>query len=967
MNVTGFTLLDSQELKEVGGTASLWEHDVTKAQILSIKNSDENKCFGVNFRTPPADSTGIAHIMEHSVLCGSKRYPVKEPFVELLKGSLQTFLNAFTFPDKTCYPVASANLADFYNLIDVYIDAVFHPLLSESIFHQEGWHIEADDASVPWTYKGVVFNEMKGVYSSPDSILSEKTQQALFPDTLYHFDSGGDPEHIPNLTYQAFIDFHERYYHPSNARFFFWGDDPEEKRFAIIKEALKDYTYRAVDSAIPLQAHIASPVRQEIPYAAPNSKKKCMFTQSWMLGERGDVSLALQMEMLAHILEGLPGSPLHRALITSHLGEETTGCGLATDLRQMYYSTGLSGIAREDIPKAESLIFETLTGLVKDGIPESAVAAAVNTVEFDLRESNTGRFPRGLAAMIHALSTWLYDENPLTALAWEKPLAAIKERIAKGERLFEECIERYFLNNSHKATVILVPDTELGKEREEKEAARVAAFKASQSATEQEALVQETARLKEAQIRPDSPEALATIPALSIADLPKKNAIIPEERTQGEFTFLAHDQPTVGIGYVKILFPLDYVPIDLVPLLPLYVRTLLEVGTKKRDYIALGDSIAATTGGIHPALLYGSAIDDASFFRYLTLSGKAVYDSLDSLFALFHEILVEPTVDYDLLVTRMGQMIREMRAQLEESVQAAGISMVITRLLSRYCEPGAYTEKTSGVTYLETIREHERLFEKDPKPFLDNIMALRSAIMKGPDVLVSATAEASALPVIHEKAAQLINALPKREERTKHSVERFSLPKAEALITQSRINFVGKSTNVYTKGWKYHGSASVILRSLRMGYLWENVRVRGGAYGAFASLDRINGVLSCVSYRDPNPEETLAAYDNMAHYLHNFTPDSAQLTQAIVGAVGELDTYLLPSAKGSTALTRSLAHDTDELRQTLRDEMLATTQKDYKNFAEVVELLKDGDICVLGGQEAKKAAARAGWTCTNIF
>ncbi|MBQ7585714.1 MAG: insulinase family protein, partial [Desulfovibrionaceae bacterium] len=360
MAKTDFTLLSTRKLKEIDGTASLWEHKITHAQLLSIVNEDENKCFGVSFRTPPADSTGIAHIMEHSVLCGSDKYPVKEPFVELLKGSLQTFLNAFTFPDKTCYPVASANLQDFYNLIAVYIDAVFHPRISEDIFKQEGWHLDAPSLSEPWSYKGVVYNEMKGSYSSPDSVLAEQTQQALFPDMLYSLDSGGDPEHIPDLTYEAFLNFHKTYYHPSNARFFFWGDDPEEERFKIVSEALAGYTYSPVNSKIPLQPFFKTPVLREVPYAAASSDQKAMFTLSWLLAERGEVKEALQMEMLEHILEGLPGSPLRKALIDSGLGEDTTGHGLETDLRQMFYSTGLKGIQASDVSKAETLIFDTL-------------------------------------------------------------------------------------------------------------------------------------------------------------------------------------------------------------------------------------------------------------------------------------------------------------------------------------------------------------------------------------------------------------------------------------------------------------------------------------------------------------------------------------------------------------------------------------------------------------------------------
>ena len=427
MNKHGFTLLTEQYLHEVDGTARLWRHDATGAQLLSVVNGDENKCFGVSFRTPPTDSTGVAHILEHSVLCGSDKYPVKEPFVELLKGSLQTFLNAFTFPDKTCYPVASCNLRDFYNLIDVYIDAVCHPRISEDILKQEGWHVEAPSADGPWSYKGVVYNEMKGVYSSPDSVLSEQSQQALFPDTLYSLDSGGNPERIPDLTYEAFSDFHSSYYHPSNARFFFWGDDPEAERLRLVNESLKGYTARPVNSAVPLQKRLDTPRQIEVPYAASEGEKRALLTVNWLLGERGDVDQALLMEMLEHILEGLPGSPLRKALIASGLGEDTTGCGLETDLRQMYYSTGLKGVAPRDVQQAELLIFDTLAQLAEEGIPRSAVEAAVNSVEFAYRENNSGRFPRGLSAMVQSLTTWLYDGDPLAPLAYGQQLGKIAE------------------------------------------------------------------------------------------------------------------------------------------------------------------------------------------------------------------------------------------------------------------------------------------------------------------------------------------------------------------------------------------------------------------------------------------------------------------------------------------------------------------------------------------------------------
>ena len=967
MNTSAFTLLKKRELSEIGGTAALYEHMPTKAQLLSVENGDENKCFGVTFRTPPADSTGVAHIMEHSVLCGSEKYPVKEPFVELLKGSLQTFLNAFTFPDKTCYPVASANLQDFYNLIDVYLDAVFHPSISEDIFRQEGWHVDAQTMDGAWTYKGVVFNEMKGAYSSPDSVLAEQSQQALFPDTLYSLDSGGDPEHIPDLSYQAFRDFHSRYYHPSNARFFFWGDDPVEKRLEILEKVLADYSYRQVDSAIPLQTPFTVPRQHEVAYAAGEGRDKAMFTVNWLLSERGDVLEALQMEMLDHILAGMPGSPLQRALISSGLGEDTTGCGLETDLRQMYYSTGLKGIRREDIPRAETLIFDTLQNLVDEGIPSSTVQAAVNTVEFDYRERNTGRFPRGLAAMIQALSTWLYDGDPFAALAFEAPLAAIKERLEKGEKLFEKLIETRLLNNTHRATVILVPDHELAARLEKNEAERLLAIQQAQDEAGRQRYLAETERLAKAQTTPDSPEALATIPALSVADLPKHNALIPQKAEQKDFLYLAHEQPTVGIAYTTLLLPLNRVPDRLVPLLPLFLRTMTEIGTAKHDYITLGDCIAANTGGVSAGMTMGTTFGTQSFFGYFALGGKAVYEKIEDMFALFEELLLQPLRDRRVAAERIGQILLEMRSGMEQYLQSAGHAAVSTRLAARYSLQGALAERTAGIRYLASLKDYLAAFRSSPDALLDDLDSLREAIVAGQDAIVSCTAEDAALGQVQNLASSLIRSLPYADRATANFSGLEQLPPAEAMIMPSRVNYVGKSVNLYKAGWVYHGSASVILRYLRMGYLWENVRVCGGAYGAFCSLDRCRGILTCTSYRDPNTQKTFEAFDKMADYLVSFTPSATQLTQAIVGAVGDLDCYRLPSARGAVALARRLSGDHEEQRQRMREEMLATEPRHFREFADVLALLKDGDRCLLGGDEAKSFATSHGFEVVNVL
>ena len=968
----GFTLLTERKLHEAGGVARLWRHDVTGAQLLSIVNDDENKCFGVTFRTPPKDSTGVAHILEHSVLCGSDRYPVKEPFVELLKGSLQTFLNAFTFPDKTCYPVASANLQDFYNLMDVYIDAVFHPRISEDIFRQEGWHVEAESAEGPWSYKGVVYNEMKGAYSSPDSVLAEQSQQSLFPDTLYSLDSGGNPKVIPDLTYEAFVNFHRSYYHPSNARFFFWGDDPEEERLRRINEALRGYERRPADSDVPLQPRLDTPRQIEVPYAAGKEENRAHMTVNWLLGERADVEQALIMEMLEHILEGMPGSPLRRALIASGLGEDVTGCGLETDLRQMYYSTGLKGVQPADVPRAELLIFETLAELAETGFDPMLVEAAVNTVEFAYRENNSGRFPRGLAAMIQALSTWLYDGDPLAALAWEAPLEAIKARLAAGERVFEDAVRRWMLDNPHRSTVVLLPDHELGRRREEAEAARLEAVRAAGTPADHARLAEETARLQAAQEAPDSPEALATIPNVGIGDLPRLGTELPVTVT-GDFTahstLLEHELPTRGVAYNCLQLPLDQVDDDLVPLLPLFGRCLTELGTARRDFTELGARIAAKTGGLGAGAGFGTTRSRETL-RHFVISGKVVYDKLPDYYELLHEVLFEPLTDKDRILERAGQMLLEEKSRLEQGLVAGGHATVSGRLRAHFAQAGRLMERTGGLSYLQSLRGLLRRLKTEPDGLLADLERLRRAVIAAPGAVADCTAEAEGLAQARPLLSRLLQALPEQRPACAQPCGQgdFPLPDHEAILTEAQINYVGKAANLYDLGHPFHGSFNVILRALRMGYLWERVRVRGGAYGAFCNLDRNSGTLIFASYRDPNVTDTLDAFDGAAEFLRTAAPAGAQLERAIVGAVGDLDAYMLPDAKGATALARWFSGETPEERARVREEMFATTTADFRAFADILqEVAEHGKTCVLGGAATRAAAEEQRWSTVELM
>jgi len=961
----GFELIREETPQELAGVARLWRHAATGAQVLSICNQDENKCFGVCFRTPPEDSSGVAHILEHSVLCGSERFPTREPFVELLKGSLQTFLNAFTFPDKTCYPVASVNLQDLYNLIDVYLDAVFHPRITEDIFRQEGWHVAAEDGE-SWAYKGVVYNEMKGVYSSPEAVLGEQSQQAVFPDILYSLDSGGEPESILRLTYEAFKDFHARYYHPSNAHFFFWGDDPEERRLDRLAKELKRFSAATVDAHIPLQPSRDTPRLIEYAYAAGEEEKRSMLTVNWLLCESGKTEDVLALEMLEHILLGLPGSPLRRALIESGLGEDIAGVGLETDLQQLYFSVGLTGIDADAYTRVEHCIFDTLAALAEGGIAPEAVEAAVNSTEFALRENNSGRFPRGLAAMVRSLSTWLYDGDPLAPLCYEAPLASIKKRLAQGEKIFETLIKTSLLDNAHRATVLLTPDARLATRREDAEKARLQAMRERCTEAERKALVAETRKLRVLQATPDSPEALAAIPNLELADLPARNAPIPlEERRIDLLPVLFHDLDTSGVAYLEFLFPLTSVPQHLIPLVPLFARALTEMGTQRRDFAELGMRIAAKTGGMEAHPFFSASLKSQGALAFLSIGAKATRDKIDELFDLLHEILLHP--DYDQPV-RFAQMLLEEKARLEHALVPTGHGMVSARLRARFHASAWLSELSGGITYLDALRDRAATLETEWSACRRDLQCLHKLLAHSAGALLNLTCRPELAAQVEPLAKNLCAHLARHSPPPADDWRCPSLPAAEALCVPAQVNYIGKAVNLFTLGYRYHGSANVILRHLRMAYLWERIRVQGGAYGAFCAFDRLSGILTLLSYRDPNIAHTLEVYDRAADYLSTLQLDKRELTRAIVGAIGDVDAYMLPDAKGAASLMRWLTGITDELRQQMRDEILGTRLQDFHAFADVFDhMRRHAHCCALGGNQLEQYAQEQGWKVKKVL
>ncbi len=944
----GFELIQEQDISELNTHARFFRHIKTGAELLSLENDDENKCFNITFRTPPADSTGVSHILEHAALAGSRKYPVKEPFIELIKGSLKTFVNAFTSSDWTTYPLASQNLQDFYNLIDVYLDAVFYPLLSEHTFHQEGWHYELDDIEEPLSYKGVVFNEMKGNYASAEDVLSRNSQWSLFPGHVYGLDAGGDPRHIPELTHEQFKDFHDRYYHPSNARILFYGDDPVEERLRLLNRWLSDFDPLDIDSTIPLYPPFEQPRRIEKPFIAGEDAKPYV-TVNWALAESTDPEINFGLSILGHILVGTPASPLRKALVDSGLGEDVVGVGLDSDIRQMYFSTGLKGIEIGDIDTVETLIFDTLQRLADDGIDERTIQASMNTIEFTLRENNTGGFPRGLAVGLRALGSWIYDADPLALLAFETPLDTIKSHLNKGERYFEGLIQRYFLHNCHRTTLILTPDTELQAQWEADEAARLAQIKAGMSQDDLQSIMAEAQELLRIQQTPDAPEALAAIPRLTLEDLDRENKQIPIDISEynGSKT-LFHDIFTNGITYLDVGMNLQIVPAELLPYVSLFARALLDMGTESEDFVSLSQRIGSKTGGIGSSTL--TASDRAGKpVTWLMLRGKAMVEQTEDLLSILHDVLL--TTEFD-DKERFRQIVLEEKASQEASLLPAGHAVINGRLRSHFDEAGWVSEQMGGISYLFFLRELLDEMESNWSNVLERLLAVRSLLVNREAMLWNATLDADHWPGVNSQIQMLVDKLPAPPVTTADWSQREIICN-EGLTIPAQVNYVGKGENLYDLGYELHGSIHVIANFVRTTWLWERIRMQGGAYGAFCVFDQRSGVFNYLSYRDPNLLDTLDNYDGAANFLRTTDLNEDELIKSIIGVIGTIDAYMLPDAKGNASMQRYLIGETDALRQQLRDEVLGSTAADFQAFADVLTRLNSsGHVVVLGSEGA---------------
>lgn len=969
--VSNFRLVREDFVKEIGSVTRVWVHQKTGTELLSVSNDDENKTFGVVFRTPPNDSTGVPHILEHSVLCGSKKYPVKEPFVELIKSSLNTFLNAFTYPDKTCYPVASCNERDFYNLVDVYMDAVFHPTLTPDTLAQEGHHLELENREDNVSIKGVVYNEMKGAYSSPDRVLAALSQRMLYPDTTYGVESGGHPRDIPDLTWEQFKTFYDQYYHPSNARIWFYGDDAEEKRLAKTDSFLGDFNRLQVSSAVGLQKPWTQPKSFDFTYDAgsgPDLSKKCMATVNWLLNppvDQIDPSELLTLSVLNHILLSMSASPLRKALTDSQLGEDVVGGGLEVDLRQMMFSVGLKGMTEDAVPKMEELIFDVFRDVEKSGFPKGVIDASLNTIEFRLRENNTGSFPKGLSLMLRAMTTWLHDSDPLVPLKFETAVKNLRGRLDRGEPVFQECVSKYILGNPHRATVHLKPDPEFAKKEDAAEQDRIKTTTASFSDDEYETVISETKRLKAQQAAHDDPADLAKIPTLSKDDLDKKIKTVAYDRYEDRgVTVLHHPLNTNGVVYVDMTLDVSTVPTELLPLLSVFSGALTELGTSKRDFVSLQQRIGAETGGVRASTFITqkySTDGNGEPLAKLILRGKAMVSQVPSLFDIIGEVLTDVDINNK---ERIRQLLIEERAGIESGLAGSGHTVAGGRLGAMFRSTMWADEQMGGVDFLKAVRKLIDRVDNDWESVAADLRIIQKLVVTREDMMVNITTTASDFGAVKPTLSSFFDELPDRTSGSKASwiqSPQLLTRQNEGLIVPSQVNYVGKAANLYDLGFKPTGGHSLAAKHLGTSYLWDTVRVQGGAYGGFCRLDTKTGMFMYLSYRDPNVNATIKSYDGAADFLANVNLSSEDITKSIIGMIGSMDSYQLPDAKGFASSLRLMTGDTDELRQQRRDEVLSGSTKDMRELGEALQLVREkGTVVVVGGEDSLNKAKDEG-------
>ncbi len=954
-----YEILDEHRVEDVQSDGFILRHKKSGARIAILSNNDDNKVFYIGFRTPPEDETGVPHIIEHTTLCGSKKFPVKDPFIELAKGSLNTFLNAMTYPDKTVYPVASCNDQDFKNLMDVYLDAVFNPNITkyEEIFKQEGWHYELTGKDDELKINGVVYNEMKGAYSSPDEVLSSQIYRSLFPDNTYSKDSGGNPEYIPKLTYEAYLDFYHKYYHPSNSYIYLYGDmDVVERLEWLDKEYLSLYDYKKVNSEINKQPAFDKIKNVEAQYSITmddSQENKTYLSYNRVVGDTLDEMLYQAFDVLDYALVSSPGAPVKQALIDAGIGDDVYGSYDAGILQPVFSFVAKNANASQ-ADEFESIIENTLKEVVKTGINKEALLAGINSSEFKFREADFGQFPKGLLFGLNCLDSWLFDDmKPFIHLECLGTFAKLRKAVDTD--YFEKLIQEYLLDNTHGSSVTVKPKRGLGNEREEALAKELSDYKASLSDEEIKKLIEDTEHLKKYQKEPSADEDLRKLPMLTRADM-KKNAM-PFSNIEDELLdvkVVRHDIESNGIDYISFLFDAgDFAQSEL-GYLGFFTNALGLVSTEKYSYTDLANATNIYTGGISTGTASHPDIKDRNNFVFkLEVKLKVLEKNLDKALELMEQMLLSS----DFTDTkRLGELVAQIKARLQANLSSSGHLVAAMRSMSSFSRYALYQDELKGVAFYRSICRIEKELSESPKNVSDKLAAIAKKLFARNRMLISFTGNNEAYGNAKPSLEKVISGFDKMSAVGNQAEVHFNTAK-EAFIDASQIQYVAKTGDFICEGYEYTGALRLLRIILSYDYLWINVRVKGGAYGCMNTFLR-SGESYFVSYRDPNLSDTLDVYDRIPEYIKSFSPDERDMTKYIIGTFSALDTPMNPEAKGSRSLSAYLEGITYEQIQKERNEILNAQPEDIRRLADLVEaVLKKDSICVIGNENMIKESA----------
>ena len=954
-----YEILDEHRVEDVQSDGFILRHKKSGARIAILSNNDDNKVFYIGFRTPPEDETGVPHIIEHTTLCGSKKFPVKDPFIELAKGSLNTFLNAMTYPDKTVYPVASCNDQDFKNLMDVYLDAVFNPNITkyEEIFKQEGWHYELTGKDDELKINGVVYNEMKGAYSSPDEVLSSQIYRSLFPDNTYSKDSGGNPEYIPKLTYEAYLDFYHKYYHPSNSYIYLYGDmDVVERLEWLDKEYLSQYEYKKVNSEINKQPAFDEIKNVEAQYSITmddSQENKTYLSYNRVVGDTLDEMLYQAFDVLDYALVSSPGAPVKQALIDAGIGDDVYGSYDAGILQPVFSFVAKNANASQ-ADEFESIIENTLKDVVKTGINKEALLAGINSSEFKFREADFGQFPKGLLFGLNCLDSWLFDDmKPFIHLECLDTFA--KLRRAVDTDYFEKLIQEYLLDNTHGSTVTVKPKRGLGNEKEEALAKELSDYKASLSDEEIKKLIEDTEHLKKYQEEPSSDEDLRKLPMLTRADM-KKNAM-PFSNIEDELLdvkVVRHDIESNGIDYISFLFDAGDFEQSELGYLGFFTNALGLVSTEKYSYTDLANATNIYTGGISTGTASHPDIKDRNNFVFkFEVKLKVLEKNLGKALELMEQMLL--TSDFT-DTKRLGELVAQIKARLQANLSSSGHLVAAMRSMSSFSRYALYQDELKGIAFYRSICRIEKELSESPERVSDKLAAIAKKLFARNRMLISFTGNNEAYGNAKPSLEKVIAGFNKMSTIGKQAEVHFNTAK-EAFVDASQIQYVAKTGDFVCEGYEYTGALRLLRIILSYDYLWINVRVKGGAYGCMNTFLR-SGESYFVSYRDPNLSDTLDVYDRIPEYIKSFSPDERDMTKYIIGTFSALDTPMNPEAKGSRSLSAYLEGITYEQIQKERDEILNAQPEDIRRLADLVEaVLKKDSICVIGNENMIKESA----------